>query len=118
VTDQNGMELSQFKYNVVGNNQQSLPKNAELNVKLNKTVFSPGEEIEMQITAPYTGAGLISLERNKVQAFEWFKTNTTASLQKIRIPNDFQGDGYVNIAFVRDINSPEIFLSPLSFSVQ
>lgn len=117
ITDKNGLELSRFKYSVVGASQQPLPKNAELNVKLNKSEFTPGEEIEMQITAPYTGAGLITIERDKVYAFKWFQTNTTTSVQKIQVPNDFQGDGYVNIAFVRDINSPEIFMSPLSYSV-
>lgn len=118
LVDQNGSELSRVKYSIVGSSQQPLPKNAELTVKLNKSEFAPGEDIEMQITAPYTGAGLITLERNKVYATQWFKTNTTASVQKIHIPADFQGDGYVNIAFVRDINSPEIFMSPLSYSVQ
>ena len=33
---------------------------------------------------------------------------TTHSIQKIHIPADFKGDGYVNTAFVRDLNSPEI----------
>ncbi len=117
VVDKNNTELCQFKYSVIGNSQQPLPKNAELSVKLNKSVFSPGEDIEMQITAPYTGAGLITIERDKVYNTQWFKTNTTSSVQKIHLPADFQGDGYVNIAFVRDLNSPEILMSPLSYSV-
>jgi uncharacterized protein YfaS (alpha-2-macroglobulin family) len=117
IVDQNGTELSKFKYSVVGNSQQPLPKNAELNVKLSKSEFNAGDDIEMQITAPYTGAGLITIERDKVYAYQWFRTDTTSSVQKIRIPADFQGDGYVNVAFVRDLNSPEIFMSPLSFSV-
>ncbi|MHB1220650.1 MAG: alpha-2-macroglobulin family protein [Gammaproteobacteria bacterium] len=112
-----GVELSHLKFSIVGASQQALPKNAELNVKLNKAEYAPGENIEMQIIAPYTGAGLISLERDKVHAFQWFKTDTTASMQKIQVPQDFQGDGYVNIAFVRDLNSPEIFMNPLSYSV-
>lgn len=117
VSDASGSELSRFKYTVVGSGALPLPKNAELTVKLNKTEFMPGEEIEMQITAPYTGAGLITIERDKVHAFQWFKADTTASVQKIRIPAEFQGGGYVNIAFVRDLNSPEIFVSPLSYSI-
>ena len=117
IVDQNGTELSKLKFSIVGESKQPLPKNAELNVKLNKTEFKAGDEIEMQITAPYTGAGLITIERDKVYASHWFKTNNTSSIQKIKIPSDFQGDGYVNIAFVRDFNSPEIFMNPLSYSV-
>jgi uncharacterized protein YfaS (alpha-2-macroglobulin family) len=118
VSTKDGTELSRLKYSIVGKSQQPLPKNAELNVKLNKTEFNPGDTIEMQITAPYTGAGLVTIERDKVYASAWFKTNTTSSLQKIQLPKDFEGNGYINIAFVRDLNSPEIFMSPLSYSVQ
>jgi uncharacterized protein YfaS (alpha-2-macroglobulin family) len=52
-----------------------------------------------------------------VYATQWFKADTTSSVQKIHLPKDFQGDGYVNVAFVRDWDSPEIFISPLSVSV-
>lgn len=117
ITDEQGTELSRLKFSVVGTSQQYLPKNAELSLKLNKSEFAAGEDIEMQITAPYTGAGLITLERDKVYAQQWFKADSTSSVQKIHIPNDFQGGGYVNVAFVRDINSPEIFTSPLSYSI-
>lgn len=110
--------LSQLKYRVVGASQTPLAKNAELSAQLNKTEYPAGEDIELQITAPYTGSGLITIERDKIYATQWFKTETTNSIQKIKIPDDFQGNGYVNIAFVRDWNSPELFISPLSYSVQ
>ncbi|MCW8418666.1 alpha-2-macroglobulin [Fluoribacter dumoffii] len=109
--------LNQLKFSVVGASQQPLAKNAELAIKLNKNEYLPNEEIEIQITAPYTGSGLITIERDKVYAAQWFKTDTTNSVQTIHIPADFQGDGYINVAFIRDWNSPEIFISPLSYSV-
>jgi uncharacterized protein YfaS (alpha-2-macroglobulin family) len=117
IADQNGLELSKLKFSIVGDSKQPLPKDAELSVKLNKTEFNVGDEIEMQVTAPFTGAGLITIERDKTYASQWFKTDNTSSLQKIKIPADFQGDGYINIAFVRDFNSPDIFMNPLSYSV-
>ncbi|MCE3045251.1 alpha-2-macroglobulin [Legionella sp. 16cNR16C] len=117
VLDKNNTELSQLKYSVVGNSQLPLAKNAELSVKLNKEEYNVGEDIELQITAPYTGSGLITIERDKVYASQWFKTDSSSSIQKIRIPADFQGNGYVNVAFVRNWDSPEIFISPLSYSV-
>ncbi len=118
VTDKNETELARLKYSIVGDSQQPLPRNAELNVKLSKSEFNAGDEIEMQITSPYTGSGLITIERDKVYASQWFTTTSTSSVQKIKLPDDFKGNGYVNIAFIRDMNSPEIFMSPLSYSVQ
>ncbi|KTD11050.1 hypothetical protein Lgra_2016 [Legionella gratiana] len=109
--------LNQLKFSVVGASQQPLAKNAELSIKLNKPEYQANENIEIQITSPYTGSGLITIERDKVYAAQWFKTDTTNSIQTIHIPADFQGDGYINVAFIRDWNSPEIFISPLSYNV-
>lgn len=117
ITDQHQTELLKFNFGVVGASEQPLPKNATLSVKLNKTEYQPGDDIEMQITAPYAGAGLITIERNKVYAYKWFKADTNTSVQKIHLPADFQGNGYINVALVRDLNSPEIFINPLSYSV-
>ncbi|MDP1603809.1 MAG: alpha-2-macroglobulin [Legionella sp.] len=117
ILDENNSELSRVKFDIVGASQLPLAKNAELSVKLSKAEFNAGEDIELQITAPYTGAGLITIERDKVYSTQWFKTDTTSSVQKIHIPEDFQGDGYVNVAFVRNWDSPDIFISPLSYSV-
>ncbi|CEG60871.1 alpha-2-macroglobulin family protein [Legionella micdadei] len=117
VLDKNNTELSQLKFSIVGTSQAPLPRNAELSVKLNKNEYQAGEDIELQITAPYTGAGLITIERDKVYATQWFKTDTTSSVQKIHITDNLQGNAYVNVSFVRNWDSPDIFISPLSYSV-
>jgi alpha-2-macroglobulin len=113
------IELSRVEFSVAGraNLTRSLDKEAELQVKLSKSDYAPGEEIELQITAPYTGAGLITIERERVYAHQWFKTGTTSSVQRIRVPAGLEGNGYVNVTFVRAMDSPEIFMSPLSYAV-
>jgi uncharacterized protein YfaS (alpha-2-macroglobulin family) len=119
VRDAAGMELNRIDYSVAGqgNVSRSLERNAELQLTLNKKDYAPGEEIEVSIRAPYVGAGLITVERDKVFTQAWFKTTTTASVQKIRLPKDFEGNGYVNVQFIRDPASEEIFMSPLSYGV-
>lgn len=119
VRDAAGLELNRIDYQVAGqgNVTRSLERNAELQLALNKADYLPGEEIEVSIRAPYVGAGLITIERDKVYAQAWFKTTTTASVQKIKLPADFEGNGYVSVHFVRDPGSDEIFMSPLSHGV-
>ncbi|CAM4412396.1 MAG: hypothetical protein LEGION0398_MBIBDBAK_00309 [Legionellaceae bacterium] len=117
VTDTQGRELSRVKFAIVGESQQALPKNAELTVKLNKPEFKAGETIDLQISAPYTGSGLITLEREKVYRFKWFKMDKASTLQTIQIPADFIGNGYINIMLIRDWNSEDIFMKPLSYAV-
>lgn len=117
IVDQHNVELSRVKYSIVGASNKPLPKETELAVKLNKTEFNPGETIELQITAPYAGSGLITIERDKVYSYRWFKMDTTSSVQTIQIPPDFIGNGYINIAVMRDWNSAEIFINPLSYNV-
>ncbi|MBC7993729.1 MAG: alpha-2-macroglobulin family protein, partial [Rhizobacter sp.] len=117
--DASGLELNRIDYSVAGtgNVTRSLERNAELQLTLNKKDYAPGEDIELSIRAPYVGAGLITIERDKVFTQQWFKTSTTASVQKIKLPKDFEGNGYVSVQFVRDPSSDEIFMSPLSHGV-
>ena len=63
------------------------------------------------------GAGLITIERERVFASQWFKSTTTSSVQRIKLPDDFEGNGYVSVQFVRDPSSDELFISPLSYGV-
>ena len=119
VRDAAGIELNRIDYSVAGkgNVTRSLERNAELQLTLNKKDYQAGDEIEVSIRAPYVGAGLITIERDKVYTQAWFKTTTTASVQRIKLPKDFEGNGYVNVQFIRDPGSDEIFMSPLSFGV-
>src|SRR3984957_5669611 len=119
IRDAHGEELNRVEYTVAGeaNVSRSLERNAELQLALSKHDFAPGEDIEVAIRAPYAGSGLITLERDKVFAHAWFHSATTGSVQKIKVPADFEGNGYVNVQFVRDPASDEIFMSPLSYGV-
>lgn len=112
-----GTTLTRIPYAVVGESQIRAPKSNELSVILDKSEYTPDSDIQLQITAPYSGTGLVTIERDKVYAFKWFTSTTTNTVQTIHIPRDFIGNGYVNVSFVRDWNSPEIFLSPLSYNV-
>jgi alpha-2-macroglobulin len=120
VRDKSGRKLTRVLFSVAGtaNLDRSMDKNAELQMQLKKKDVEPGEEIELSIKAPFTGAGLITIEREKVFSHRWFKSTTTASVQHIKLPEDFEGGGYVSVAFVRDAGSDDVFMSPLSYGIQ
>ena len=117
--DAAGKELNRLSYSVAGeaNLSKSLDRDAELQVQLDKPAYAGGDTIEVSIRAPYVGAGLITVERDRVYEHRWFKTSTTSSVQRIQLPRDFEGNGYVSVQFARDPSSDEIFLSPLSYGV-
>ncbi|MGZ5080242.1 MAG: alpha-2-macroglobulin, partial [Usitatibacter sp.] len=119
IRDAEGLELNRVEYSVAGagNVTRSMDRNAELQLTLNRKSFAPGEEIEVSIRAPYVGAGLITIERDKVYAHQWFKASTQATVQKIRVPVNFEGGGYLSVQYIRDPSSDEIFTSPLSYGV-
>ncbi len=116
--DASGTRLSRVCFSVVGQGavSRSLEKNAELEVKLSKHDYKTGEEIEVSITGPYSGAGLITIEREKVYAQRWFKLPQNSGVVRIPVPADLEGTGYVNVALVRSLDSKEIFMSPLSYA--
>lgn len=114
-----GTVVNKTSYVVAGdaNVTRSLERNAELALSLSKPDYRAGEEVEIGIRAPYVGSGLITIERDKVYAHAWFRAETTSSVQKIKIPEDFEGSGYINVQFIRDPSSDEVFMSPLSYAV-
>ena len=117
--DDQGRRLSKMQFSVVGQGTvaRAREKNAELEVKLNRAEYNTGDDMAISITAPYAGSGLITIERDKVYAYQWFQATTTASVQHIRVPENFEGSGYINVAFVRALDSKEISVSPLSYGV-
>ena len=119
IHDESGRVWNKLSFSVVGLGEVSraLDKNSELQVKLNQSNCNAGDEIEIAMTAPYTGSGLITIESDKVYAHQWFTSSTTSSVQHIRVPEGFDGTGYVNVSFVRALDSKEIFMSPLSYAV-
>lgn len=117
VRDDQDRRLAKLQFCVAGAGtvSRSLEKNAELQVKLDHASYNSGDEIAVSITAPYTGTGLITIERDHVYAQQWFQASSASSVQHIRVPPDFEGSGYINVAFVRGLDSRDIFVSPLSY---
>ena len=109
--------VSSLNYSVVGEDDQSVSHNAELIVHLDKTTYTPGDIATLSIKAPYTGLALVTIERDKVYSYQWLRLTKSHSIFKIKIPHELQGNGYINVAVIRDWNSKEIFTSPLSFAV-
>jgi alpha-2-macroglobulin len=120
LTDPAGLQLARIDYHVTGNANltRTLEKDAQLQIALAHSDYAAGDEIEMQIQAPYVGSGLITIERDKVYAWRWFHTTTTSSTQSIKLPAGIEGNAYIHVAFVRDPASDEIYASPLSYGVQ
>ncbi len=119
IKNKENVELLKLPYTVAGegNLARSLDRNAELQLVLNKKDYKIGEEIELQIKAPYQGSGLISIERDGVYQFKWFKSETSSTVQKIKVPEGLSGNAYLTVTFLRSIDSKEIFMSPLSYAV-
>jgi alpha-2-macroglobulin len=114
-----GAALNSLSYTVAGqaNLSRSLERETELQIQLDKPAYAGGDTIRVSIRAPYIGAGLITIERDRVYRYQWFKTTTTSSVQQITLPADFEGNGYVSVQFLRDPSSDELFMSPLSYGV-
>lgn len=119
VRNTEGVVLTKIAYSVagLGNVSRTLDRNAELKLTLDKPNYEPGETIKINVRAPYTGSGLITIERDKVYANTWFHADTQSSVQTIAVPKDLVGNGYVSVQFIRDPGSDEIFMSPLSYGV-
>jgi len=72
IRDAKGDELNRLSFEVVGhaNVSRNLEHEAELRIKPDKSEYAPGDEAEIEIQAPYVGAGLITVERDRVYNME------------------------------------------------
>ena len=118
--DAQGAVVCKTPFTIVGkgDTERAMDREAELDLKLARGTYNNGDTLEMNLRAPYTGNGLITVERDKVLAWKWFKTSTPSTVQQIPLPPNLDGTGYVSVAFVRALDSPEVFISPLSYAVQ
>ncbi len=119
VRQPNGAVLAVIPYTVAGDrlaqpsalSTESLAK-GDLRLKLDKQQYAPGDTIKMRISTPFAGAGLITIERENVLAQAWFTAQAGESVQEIRIPDDFQGRGYVNVSYARSLDSDVVYMKP------
>ncbi len=120
VTDAKGMVVQRFAYTIVGEGSMlgQARKDAVITVKQDKEVYNAGDSISLNIVAPYAGAGLITFETDKVLAFKWFKTSTNSTVQSLPVPAGFAGKGFINVQFLRALNSKEVYTKPLAYAVQ
>jgi uncharacterized repeat protein (TIGR01451 family) len=120
ISDAKGVVVQRFAYTVVGEGTMlgQARKDAVLSVKLDKEIYNGGDAINLNIVAPYTGAGLITLETDKVLTFKWFKSNSNSTVQSLPIPAGFSGKGFVNVQFLRALDSKEVYTKPLAYAVQ
>jgi alpha-2-macroglobulin len=118
VLNSSDQELTSLSYSIIGegNLSRSLTRNAELMIKLDKSDYKNGEEIELEIKSPYLGAGLITIEKEKVYTHQWIKIDSLTSVHKVRLPENIEGNAYLNVTVLRSNSSEEIFMSPLSYS--
>ncbi len=120
LSNSDGLVLHRISYSIVGegNLLDHARKDAAITVLLDKEKYAAADKIKMNITSPYTGTGLITLETDKVLAFKWFKAKTTSTVQTIAIPKEFTGKGFVNVQFVRSLDSKEIYTAPFAYAVK
>ncbi len=118
VKDAAGTEVTRVPFVVAGaaNLEATLDHHADLQVRLDRDTYAPGDTVQVYVKGPYAGGGLVTIERERTLAWQWFRTDTTASVQAIRLPEGFEGDGYVTVSLLRSRGSEQVYVSPLSYA--
>ena len=114
-----GGTVLRLTYYVAGELTASLDDDREpiLSARLSKTDYMPGEEVEVSLSTPYSGAGLLTIERDGVVAETWFNSRAGDSLHKIRLPKNFEGTAYLNVTYFRALDDADIFTQPMAATV-
>lgn len=100
-----------------GDASRDLERSGELEIKFPEKKWLAGEVLEFSLTTPFTGAGLITVERDAVLAEAWFQCDTKSSVQRIKLPANLEGGAYVHVVMARALDSPDVFFNPLASGV-
>ncbi|MDR2669450.1 MAG: alpha-2-macroglobulin family protein, partial [Desulfovibrio sp.] len=119
VFDRGGAVAASVPFTVAGDNLRAGTETVPgiLRAHIDKEDYDAGETIQVYLSAPYDGAGLITVERDGVAAFRWFRAEAGDSVQSVTIPEGFEGRGYVNVSLVRDPASPDIYMAPHAYAL-
>jgi len=101
-----------------GDAAKDLERSGELEIKFPDKKWQPGEELEFSLTTPFTGAGLITVERDTVLTEIWFKCDSKSSVQKIKLPDNLEGGAWLHVVMARALDSPDVFLNPLASGIK
>lgn len=83
-----------------------------LRASLDKKDYAPGDTMKVMLTTPYKGAGLITVEREKVVTEHWFRSEGGTSVEEVPLPADFEGRAYLNVTYFRSPEDGDIFTRP------
>ncbi len=115
-----GQVLCAIPFHVAGTGDatQNLERSGELDIQFADREWLPGEELEFSLTTPFTGAGLITIERDSVLVSQWFQVDSKTSVQRIRLPDSIEGGVYLCVVMARALDSPDVFLNPLAGGIR
>lgn len=115
-----GKPAASMSFAVVGEKSFApgqVPPAAKLRAHTDKTAYNAGEKAQIALSLPYDGSGLISLERDGVEAFARFTAKAGETVQELEIPANFEGKGYIVVSYARAADSPAIFMNPHACAV-
>lgn len=117
--NRDGLEICNMSYVVAGGGQRvyGLERDVNLRVHLDRPEYNGGDEMQIFISAPYAGTGLITVESDKIHAAQWFTATTSDSVQRITVPDTIEGRAFVNVSLVRDIHSDAVYSTPFAYAV-
>lgn len=119
IRDPEGAIIMRLPYNVAGDRLADPDEplaGSKMRMKLSGQTFRAGEEIQVSCALPYAAAGLIAIERDGVEAFEWIEGHAGDNIFKIRLPENFEGRGYVTATLMRRDSAQPAYINPLAWA--
>ena len=116
-----GQLLASIPFTVAGNllakpGQEPVLANGELRLRLDKSAYKAAQSIQFRLSSPFAGTALATIERDSVVTHAWFKVNPGENVHSIRIPEGFEGKGYVNVSLMRSPDSDALYMKPYAFA--
>lgn len=90
---------------------------SKMRIRLDRQEYGAGDEIQVAFALPYAATGLAAIERDGVETFKWFNGHPGDNIIRLKLPETFEGRGYVTLTLMRRADSDAIYMDPLAYAL-
>jgi len=104
-------EFYSYGYGFTANTSFQVNTEGQVDIKLDKEKYKPGEDAKVVFTTPFNGKLLITIEGEKVMEYRYLLTDKKSAMMKIPVKESFMPNVYITATLFRQLDDGSIPLT-------
>ena len=122
VTNVQGQRLARLPYHVAGDDLRSVlagdVPDASLRLVIDKDTLEANDTATLQLTSPFDGMALVTLETDRVLTSQWVKVKRGDNTAHLTVPEDVSGRAWIYASLIRSSTESHRYLKAYARTAQ